>query len=220
MINGVTTTNYDELCRPRRTDPLGAFAERTYESLATRPRGRRDPGSGGTTREYFDGPAHISDPRRGPSSGQDIRGAELQRAGASCGDGDSRGEAGPHRYSYDPFDRVLTITPPDLKTTTRSYGLWSETTTDARGKSVTTHRSTTSSVETTTIEGEPVTTTHEHDMLGRREKLIDTLGNAWTWEYDSLDRLLRQFDPDSGPRTFEYDDANRRRRKGTSRSRS
>jgi RHS repeat-associated protein len=217
--NGVTTTGYDKLCRPERTDgPLGSFVDRDYgdEHLGD-PTAQRirieTPGSAGNdySEQHFDGLGRTyRTVKRGPSPAQDIltersynsRGG-LASETAPFYEGDPPDTTA---YAYDSFDRVLTVTHADGTETTKSYGLWSETTTDPKRKAVTVQRTTKSSVETTTIEGELVTTTQSLDMLGRRIKLQDTKGNIWTWTYDSLDRIREQKDPDSGPRSFVYDD--------------
>ena len=177
---------------PLRTEgPLGAFTERSYESFGD-PRAQHvrveAPGSGGNdySEEYFDGLGRTYRSRqRGPTSSQDIltersynaRGA-LASATAPFYEGDTPDTT---TYAYDSFDRVVTVTSPDGTATEKSYGLWSETTKDPRGKPTTTTRGTHSSVETTTIEGAPVTTTHTYDMLGRRVRLQDAGGNTWRW---------------------------------------
>jgi RHS repeat-associated protein len=102
---------------------------------------------------------------------------------------------------------------PDNRTTTKSYGLWSETTADAGGKSVTTTRSTRGSTQTKTIGGQQVTTTSTFDLLGRLTGLQETAGqginNQWTWSYDSLGRKTGQNDPDAGVWTWSYDETSR-----------
>jgi RHS repeat-associated protein len=220
-LNGVTTTTgYDSLCRAVRTDaPEGAFTERHYEMLGN-PNAQHvrveTPGSSGNdwTKEYFDGLGRTyRTEKRGPSYEELIRTERTYnpRGGlawetAPCYEGASPDVTA---YTYDPFDRVLTIRQPDGTQTTKSYGLWKETTTDPKGKAVTVQGTTKSSVRTTTINGELVTTTQQFDMLGRRTGLQDTKGNAWNWTYDALDRVLQQADPDSGVRTYVYDDRDR-----------
>jgi YD repeat-containing protein len=167
--------------------------------------------------EYFDGLGRTYKTlRRGPNPGQDIvtqrsynpRGG-LASATEPYYEGDSPDLRATSRYFYDAFDRLARGTHPDDTTTTKSYGLWSETTTDAKQKSVTTQRGTTHSVEATTIEGQLVQTTATYDMLGRRKTLDDGHSNVWTWTYDSLGRITHQVDPDSGTKTAIYDDVAR-----------
>jgi hypothetical protein len=173
-----------------RTDgPLGAFTERSYESLGD-PHSQHirveAPGSDGNdySEEYFDGLGRTyRSIRRGPSEGQHILTEQSfnTRGGVASStspfyEGDSPDVT---TYAYDSLDRAVKVTSPDGTATEKSYGLWSETTKDPRGKPTTTTRGTHSSVETTTIEGVPVTTTHTYDMLGRRLRLEDTAGNTW-----------------------------------------
>jgi RHS repeat-associated protein len=85
--------------------------------------------------------------------------------------------------------------------------LWSVTSTDANGKSITRERTVRGLVERTTIGGEEVATTSRLDPLGRLVALEDALGNRWTWTYDSRGRVIDQVDPDAGRTRFTYDEA-------------
>ena len=222
--NGAVTTTYDALCRPKRTDgpAAGAFTERFYESLGNpsaqhvRIEGPSSASAGGNdyAEDYFDGLGRTyRSVRRGPPSDGDIvtersynaRGA-VSAATAPFYEGGTPETTVP---SYDSFDRVVSIRPPDGNETTTSYDLWKVTTTDPRGKASTVKWTTKSRVEQTTVKGEAVTTTHGFDMLGRRLTLQDHRLNSWAWTYDSLDRTLTQQDPDAGPGSVTYDDVNR-----------
>jgi YD repeat-containing protein len=216
--NGVTTTGYDLFCRPERTEgPLDSFLVRSYEGLgdpAAQHVRVESPGAQGIdyTEEYFDGLGRTYKTlRRGP--GQDIVVERSYNPRGGLGSETAPFYAGDPadltRYAYDAFDRLVTLTHPDDTTTTKSYGLWSETVTDAKQKSVTIERGTNRSVETTTIEGEVVQTTTTYDMLGRRRRLDDGHQNVWTWTYDSLGRITQEVDPDSGTKTVVYDDVGR-----------
>jgi RHS repeat-associated protein len=224
--NGTTTTSYDELCRPERTEGpgQGAFSERFYEDLGDPsaqhvrtegPGSSSDPGND-YTKEYFDGLGRTyRSVRRGPPSEGDIvvertynaRGA-VSTATAPFYEGDTPDTT---VTAYDRFDRVESITPPDGNAITKSYDLWKETTLDPKGKATTVESGTKLAIEKTVVGTDLVTTQTEFDMLGRRSKLTDTKGNVWTWTYDSLDRVRSRVDPDSGPRTIVYDDAARTR---------
>lgn len=220
--NGTITTGYDELCRPKRTEgPVaGAFAERFYNALgdpALQHVRTETPGSSGTgtdyAEEYFDGLGRTyRSQRRGPSA-QDIVTERSYNARGSVSSVTAPFYEGATpettQYSYDSFDRVVSILPPDGNSVTKSYGLWTETTVDPKGKETTVERGTKSSVERTTIGPDPVVTTTAFDMLGRRWQLDDGHQNLWTWTYDSLDRPLNQVDPDSGNRGFTYNDVAR-----------
>ena len=218
--NGSASTTYDELCRPVRTEgPLDAFTQRLYLNLGnpdTQHVRVESPGSDGNdyAEQYFDGLGRTyRTSRRGPASKGDIvtertfnaRGGVVSETAPFY----KVDPADVTTYAYDPFDRVVSVTPPNGNAVTKSYDLWKETTVDPKGKEGTVERGTTFLIERTTLGGETVTTRTDFDMLGRRRKLTDTKGNAWTWEYDSLDRLRDQVDPDAGRRRTTYDDTAR-----------
>ena len=219
--NGTVTTMYDEMCRPRRTDGprQGAFSEQLYENLgnpATQHVRTEGPSSSGgendSSEGYFDGLGRTyRTVRRGTAADGDVlsersynaRGGQASVT-APFYEGDTPDTT---QYAYDPFDRLVTLTHPDGTIVTKSYGLWSETTTDPAGKATTAQRTTTTSTQSTMVNGEAVTTTQTFDLFGRRLVLQDHRQNAWTWSYDSLDRVLAQYDPDAGSRSVTYDDA-------------
>jgi RHS repeat-associated protein len=218
-----THTSYDTLCRPTHTDlPNGGFVQTSY-ALTGDPQTQHvhveTPGSSGNefSESYFDGFGRTYETRqRGPASADIVVDTAYNPRGSVSSmsephfDGDDAGET---TFSYDHFDRLLVTTLPDNRTTTKSYGLWSETTTDAGGKSVTTTRSTRSSTQTKTIGGQQVTTTSTFDPLGRLTGLQEAAGqdinNQWNWSYDSLGRKTGQNDPDAGAWTWSYDDSSR-----------
>jgi RHS repeat-associated protein len=217
-----TTTTYDALCRPVRTaGPLGGFEERSYLNLGD-PGAQHtrveSPGTSGNdfSEQYFDGLGRVYRTRkRGPSAGETI---VTERAYDARGNFATmtapfyeNGAPDVTAYSYDAFDRVTLVDPPDHHQTTKTYDLWKETTEDANGRaravewtSVQTKR------ESQTINGEEATTRHDFDALGRLKVLHDARDNQWLWSYDSLGRVFpNQIDPDAGARTFTYDETTR-----------
>jgi RHS repeat-associated protein len=114
-------------------------------------------------------------------------------------------------YSYDALDRLTTLRHPDNHTIGKSYGLWTETTTDENGTPFTVHLDAYGrvKVEEQVLDDDPVLTSFTYDSLGRLTRITDALDNVWSWEFDTLGRAEQRTHPDTGTWTFVYDDADR-----------
>jgi RHS repeat-associated protein len=230
-----STTQYDALCRPLRTDtPLGGFKEWAYEAFgnpdfsypgaqrvieySTSPSADWDSGSPHYVTTYIDGFGRTyRTVAKGPAPELDI----IQdtsfnaRGGVTATTAPYYATMSPQTtlYRYDPADRILAVTFPDLEEVTKSYDLLSETTNDEHGHPVVARFDVFGREVSReqVFEGEVVRTSSDYDVLGRLVGLTDGANNAWSWTYDSLGRNTVKADPDAGTWTYGYDDADRPR---------
>jgi RHS repeat-associated protein len=232
-----TTTQYDHLCRPTRTDtPLAGFKVLDYgDAYLGNPNAQRltvyslspsadwDSSGDHYVRSYFDGFGRTyRTVSKGPSAGLDI----IQDTSFNVRGGVATKTA-PYfetmtpqttSFAYDGLDRVLRVTHPDAEMTTKSYDLLSETTKDEHdypgepGHPAVARFDVFGRVisREQTFEGSVVATTSNYDVLGRLERMTDAANNVWTWTYDSLSRNTVKTDPNAGTWTHSYDDAGRR----------
>jgi RHS repeat-associated protein len=110
-------------------------------------------------------------------------------------------------YGYDPLDRLTTTEFPDGATQSRSYGLWSVTSTDELGRSHTDRFDARS--RRIARQEAAGTTTYAYDPRGHLARSTDPLGNQIDYATDSLGRTTRMVDPNSGTWTYEHDAAGR-----------
>ncbi|UJW28410.1 hypothetical protein L3Q67_24340 [Saccharothrix sp. AJ9571] len=110
-------------------------------------------------------------------------------------------------YGYDPLDRPSRTTFPDGAQQTKSYGLWSVTSTDELGRTHT-DRFDAHGKRVARDEGAG-TAVYAYDSRGNLERSTDPLGHSITYTTDSLGRRTRMTDPDAGTWTYEYDLAGR-----------
>jgi RHS repeat-associated protein len=217
--NRVTSQTYDPLCRPDlTTDPATGTVKRLYQNLGTpttqktRTETKAATGVSGVdwVEESFDGLGRTYRTRkRGPASGQEIlvdrtfnpRGALLSSK-APYYNGET---VVPTTYEYDAADRLTRMVLPDQNDVMKSYTARSVTTTDPKGKEVTTR----SDGRTVEVEENGNVTTTTYDLLGQRTGIEDAAGNTWTYTYDSLGRLWHEYDPDAGHWEYDYDAAGR-----------
>ena len=230
-LNGnTTTTQYDALCRPTRTDlPDGGFTLTDYVSIGT-PTAQyiqtETPPAGGTgnvwSRTYMDGFGRpYRSTARGPVAGQDITADTAYDAR-----GNVASQTAPYytgdpvhttSFDYDALDRPTRTTHPDANWVETAYGVagvfLSTTSHDELGHPVTLHldafgRSVRREEPLATSGGTvTVKTDYGYDDLGRLNAITDDVGNAWAYTHDSLGRTLTVDDPDLGLWTKTYDDA-------------
>ena len=220
-----TTTDYDALCRPERTDlPLGGWMERFYLDLGnptlqrTRVETAGAPGAGGTdwTENSFDGLGQsYKTERRGPPGQGDILAERTYNARGAVKTstepyywGETPRETA---YEYDEFDRAVLVVLPGGLTAETTYEPGSQEQIDPKGTVVITQLDAygrTVEVERS-LGGQPVITESTYDPLGRLVGMEDAVANEWTWVFDSLGRLTDEDDPDAGQWSYIYDDAGR-----------
>ena len=230
-LNGnTTTTQYDALCRPIRTDlPDGGFAITDYVSIGT-PTAQyiqtETPPAGGTgnvwSRTYMDGFGRPwRSTARGPTAGQDITADTAYDARGNVASQTAPYYTGDPVYTtsfdYDALDRPTRITHADANWVETAYGVAgvfvSTTSHDELGHPVTLHldafgRSVRREEPLATTSGTvTVKTDYGYDDLGRLNAITDDVGNAWAYTHDSLGRTLTVDDPDLGLWTKTYDDA-------------
>ena len=226
-LNGnTTTTQYDALCRPIRTDlPDGGFTITGYNSIgdpmAQYVETQTPPadGSGNIwSRTYMDGFARpYRSTAKGPAAGQDIT------ADTAYDDrGNVASQTAPYytgdpvyttTFDYDALDRPVATNHPDGNWTQTDYGVAgvfvSTTSTDELGHPVTLHLD---AFGRAVRKEEPlgaatVKTDYTYDDLGRLTGIADDVENTWAYTHDSLGRTLTVDDPDLGVWTKTYDDA-------------
>ena len=226
-LNGnTTTTQYDALCRPIRTDlPDGGFAITSYNAIgdptAQYVETQTPPadGSGNIwSRTYMDGFARpYRSTAKGPVAGQDIT------ADTAYDDrGNVASQTAPYytgdpvyttTFDYDALDRPVATNHPDGNWTQTDYGVAgvfvSTTSTDELGHPVTLHLD---AFGRAVRKEEPlgaatVKTDYTYDDLGRLTGIADDVENSWSYTHDSLGRTLTVDDPDLGVWTKTYDDA-------------
>ncbi len=221
-----TTTQYDALCRPIRTDlPDGGFTITSYNGIgdptAQYVETQTPPadGSGNVwARVYMDG---FGRPYRsiakGPAVGQDIT------ADTAYDDrGNVASQTAPYytgdpvyttTFDYDALDRPVAANHPDGNWTETDYGVAgvfvSTTTTDELGHPIALHLD---AFGRAVRKEEPlgaatVKTDYTYDALGRLTGIADDVENTWAYTHDSLGRTLIIDDPDLGVWTKTYDNA-------------
>ena len=230
-LNGnTTTTQYDALCRPIRTDlPDGGFTITDYVSIGT-PTAQyiqtETPPAGGTgnvwSRTYMDGFGRpYRSTARGPAAGQDITADTAYDARGNVASQTAPYYTGDPVYTtsfdYDALDRPTRTTHADANWVETAYGVagvfLSTTSHDELGHPVTIHldafgRSVRREEPLATPGGTvTVKTDYGYDDLGRLNAITDDVGNAWAYTHDSLGRTLTVDDPDLGLWTKTYDDA-------------
>jgi RHS repeat-associated protein len=230
-LNSLATTyQYDQLCRPTRTDtPGGGFAITSYNSIGT-PTAQyvetQTPPANGSgnlwKRAYLDGFARTyRSAAKGPSGTQDIRVDTTYDAR-----GNVASETAPYyasdaayttTFSYDGIDRRTQRKHPDNSTIQGAYGLGTGTAiakltvTDELARATTTHIDAYGNTirREQPLGASPVITTYLYDLLNRLAGLTDDAGNAWSYSYDSASRRLVSNDPDLASWSYQYDDSGR-----------
>ena len=221
-----TTTQYDALCRPIRTDlPDGGFTITSYNSVgdptAQYVETQTPPadGSGNIwSRIYLDGFGRpYRSTAKGPAAGQDIT------ADTAYDDrGNVSSQTAPYytgdpvyttTFDYDALDRPAATNHPDGNWTQTDYGVEgvfvSTTSHDELGHPVTLLLD---AFGRAVRKEEPlgaatVKTDYTYDALGRLTGITDDVENSWAYTHDSLGRNLTVDDPDLGIWTKTYDDA-------------
>ncbi len=221
-----TTTQYDALCRPIRTDlPDGGFTITSYNSLgdptAQYVETQTPPadGSGNVwARVYMDGFGRpYRSTAKGPAVGQGITADTAYDDRGNVASQTAPYYTGDPVYSttfdYDALDRPVAANHPDGNWTETDYGVAgvfvSTTTTDELGHPVTLHLD---AFGRAVRKEEPlgaatVKTDYTYDALGRLTGIADDVENTWAYTHDSLGRTLTIDDPDLGVWTKTYDNA-------------
>ncbi|MDI5980668.1 RHS repeat-associated core domain-containing protein [Amycolatopsis magusensis] len=228
-LNGqVTTLAYDNLCRlVEKTEPGGRFERHTWADLgnaATQHELIERPAADGTadplwTRRYLDGHQRLwRTVGKGPDAatgdvhtdtGYTARGQiAVTTAPYYWIAGQPQPATHPTTHGYDPLDRPARTTFPDGAYQSRTYGLWSVTSTDELGRA---HTDRFDAQRRRIAREEPGgrTAVYAYDARGNLERSTDALGNTIAYTTDSLGRRTRMADPDSGTWTYEYDAAGR-----------
>ena len=225
----------DAFCRPTRFDsPLGGFEIRSYLSFGNpalqrvrveTPSPSPADGTGNHfSEEFFDGRGRPwRRASKGPGPGQVIltdSGFNARGSIASSSAPYHGGGAAPYAatepvylstFVHDALDRVTATIHPDANQVTKTYGLFSETTTDEHlhdttirfdvfGRKVRSERTLSETVSATE---------YGYDLLGRMTSMRDAINNYWYWTFDSLGRNVAKDDPDAGEWTYVFDDAGR-----------
>jgi RHS repeat-associated protein len=221
----VTAFQSDALCRRTRADmPLSGFEATFYRDFGDPSRQRvvveRPPAvSGGSnqwTAQHFDGLGRgFYALAKGPSQSQSILSVRTFNARGQIASQTAPYYAGGAPYAttigYDALDRVVAVTHPDGHSVGKSYGLWSETTTDENDTSTTVHFDAYGRVRVKEelLNGQTLQTGSTYDSLGRLVGVTNPLGITWSWTFDSLGRNTVKVDPDTGGWSWRYDDEGR-----------
>ncbi|HUQ01565.1 MAG TPA: RHS repeat-associated core domain-containing protein [Kofleriaceae bacterium] len=231
-LNGqTTTTTYDTFCRVvQRSEPGGNFERHTWVSLGSATAQHElveRPAADGTaspqwTRTYLDGRRRAwRTVARGPDAATgdivvdtsyDARGHEAAKTAPYYW---VAGAAQPATYTttrtYDARDRLTRVTASDGTYQTTTYGLWSATTTDELGRSMTDRHDARGQrvAHDETVGGVVRTTTYVWDARGYLRQSTDPLGNVVVYAIDSLGRRTAMVDPDWGAWSYEYDGGGR-----------
>jgi RHS repeat-associated protein len=221
----LTYLQSDALCRRTRADlPLGGF-EATYYRDFGDPNWQRvvvetPPAVPGGTNQYaaqhFDGLGRgFYTLAKGPTPSQSILTQTTFNARGAVASQTAPYYVGAATYTtsygYDGLDRVVSIGHPDGHSVGKSYGLWSETTTDENGRPTTLRFDGYGRVRVKeeTLNGQTLQTVFTYDSLGRQIGLTDPVNLTWSWVFDSLGRNTRKNDPDTGIWNWVYDDEGR-----------
>jgi RHS repeat-associated protein len=231
-LNGqATTLSYDALCRlSEKNEPGGRFERHRWVDVgnaATQHEQIERPAADGTTsprwtKRYVDGLQRTwRQVDKGPDAATgDIHvdttyNARSQIASKTAAYYWVPGQPQPTTYpttnSYDALDRLTRVTFPDGAYQTKSYGLWSVTETDERGRARTDRFDADNKriARDEIVGGVTETATYAYDARGNLERSTDPAGNVVTYETDSLGRKTRMVDPDTGTTTYEWDAAGR-----------
>lgn len=226
-----TTLTYDPLCRVvETTQPGGKFERHKWVNVGD-PAGQYEqiekPAADGTSapqwsRRYVDG---LQRPYRTAEKGPDAATGDIyvdtaynargQVAAKTAPYYRVAGQAQPATYptttAYDGLDRSTRTTLPDGATQTRSYGLWSTTSTDESGHTTTDRTDAYGKrVERQqVVGGQPSTARYGYDLRGNLAQSTDPSGSVITYTTDSLGRQTKVADPDKGTTTYGWDDAGR-----------
>ncbi len=230
-LNGQTTTmTYDVLCRlSTKTEPGGRFENHSWANLgnaATQYEQVERASADGTgniwSRTYIDGLGRKwRTATKGPAAATgDIfvdttYNARNREASMTAPYYWVSGQAQPTTYAttfgYDALDRLTRRTFADGAFQTKSYGLWSVTSTDELGRAKTdrTNAAGNRTGHDETVGGQIKTTTYAYDARQNLASSTDPSGNVTTYTTDSLGRRTQMVDPDLGTWTYEFDGASR-----------
>jgi RHS repeat-associated protein len=236
-LNGqITDNDYDNLCRPTRTEsPNGNFTLTSYNNIGTpanqnirivtpKPGATMMPTDGDTANlfgeTYMDGLGRTyRTAAKGPTNIETLttftkRGTVASQTAPFYSGGTQYATT----WKYDALDRKIERQHPDSNKVTGAYGLSSVTTgfqrvtvTDELLRPATIHTDAYGrTVRSDRKLGSATVSTHyQYDLLGRLTGLTDNGGNQWTYTYDTLGRRLTANDPDLGSWAYLYDDASR-----------
>lgn len=220
----VTTTDYDGLGRPVRTEKDGQLISTTAYSDTASPRFvltavYNDGGQEVDSYSYLDGLDRVIDSKQQAADGNwttaqtiyDERGnveKQIQPyfSGSSGFESPDAGKLG-NSFTYDALNRLLTIVNP-LGTTSTEYRGWEVTTTDPLGKPRTLAYDARGKLVRVDEKnsGDTYQTYYTNDPLGRLIQIKDAENNVRTFAYDSLGR--QTFQSQLGSSTgwsYEYD---------------
>ena len=234
---GVSTRQFDPLCRLVRTDlPDGAWESRIYndfvDAFNTASVEVRTPSADGQedqwVRTHHDGLGRTwRVESKGPTAEQTIRTqteydprGNVHRsstpfyASSACVEGEACVNTAQPQWitaQYDAFDRVVALSQPDGSTTQTSYGLAQTTYTDENGNTRQETRDVRGNVlERVESDGtRELVTSYSYDAIGNLTTVVDPAGNVSSFRYNSLRKRIESHDPNLGTWHYEYDPGGR-----------